>query len=188
MVAWEAWAETRDPSDGVIAPSPIRPRLIVREPESGNTVHGIVTFAEDAAEHCVVTVVKDLRTGMEARSLPQCQEPREPTATLVDHHLEGCNEPPTPESLPLWCKGNAEDERCADVVQAGSGGQAGAGAAIDDAGRTHVDVEEPTMRRSATEGGCNYGPARGSFGLGAASLGVLVFWASRRRRASRQKR
>jgi hypothetical protein len=183
MVAWEVWAETSAPSDGAVSQRPGPRQLIDRESEVIKAVDDLVVFADDAAEHCVVMVVKDLRTGEESRSEPECQEPGEPISTLADHSLSSCDEPPTPESLSLWCLGpaHAKDERCSGVVQEGSGGQAASG--NDSPGGQPSEDDAAATRRDASDGGCTYAPAPGSLGFAAAALGVMLM-ASRRRRVA----
>jgi hypothetical protein len=199
VVAWEVWAETSAASDGKVSLTPGPRRPITRQ-RQGQSVHDIVAFADDAVEHCVVMVVKDLRTGEESRSKPKCQDPGEPTSTLVDHHLGNCDEPPTPESLSIWCLGLPDDERCKAIGQGGEGGQAGSGTSPPAGGKAgsgasapvggdaesgaSADVAGPAVR-DESDGGCNYGASPASFGFGAAALGCLLLLASQRRSGRR---
>jgi len=181
MVAWEVWAEVSDPRDGELPPTPRRRQLLDRQAYGVKTVHDVVTFTDDATEHCAVMVVKDLRTGDELRSEPACDEPGVATVELADHELSSCAEPPTPESTAVWCLERKNDERCEN----GAGGQAGAATAPED-GMTGnggaSDVDAPGPRRDGSEGGCSYSSVRGGLGIGTAALGLLLVAFRRRRR------
>lgn len=181
MVAWEVRAQTANARDEVTS-SLNREALVARKREEGEVIElGQVVFADDASEYCVVLIVKDLRTGKETSSQPVCESPREPEYERADHDLASCDEPPTPESLPLWCAGRPSDELCPDQVgQAGEGGGGQAGSA--QAGQP-ADVAEPAIAtRESPSGGCQLTPGAGSASLATAALGALLSLVTRRRR------
>lgn len=136
-------------------------------------------------------VVKDLRTGEESRSEPQCQEPEEPTAILVDHDLGRCADPPTPTSTALWCADNPQDERCAATKPEPTGGQGGSDSdpdRDDDSPRGGTDPSgsdspQHEASKARTSSGCRYSPAGESSWLGIAAIGLALLGARRRRAA-----
>lgn len=171
LVAWEVWGESADPDAGAVSLTPPRRQLVDRERDEISLVSDIVAFDAAATEHCAVIVVKDLRTGEESRSEPQCEEPGEPQAVVTDHQLRSCDSPPT---------------------QAGAGGQAGAGDAAG-AGGGATDGNDPSVggdavasgsggqRREGDDDGCSYVPASSGRSVGVLALGVALWLASRRR-------
>jgi MYXO-CTERM domain-containing protein len=199
MVAWEVRAETSelvDRGDGPEEP----PIVVGREVASRPTVSaGLVTFAADADDHCVVVIVKDLRTDEEVRSEPSCGKPADPELMKADHRLRDCWEPPTQESIPLWCEGrtNALDICDGDwVVSHGGAGndgeREGGGGTDDQAGRGGSDagsggapdVPRPRGGTSGAGGGCQLAPADGAWGSAVLALAALLAGVARRRRGA----
>jgi uncharacterized membrane protein YgcG len=210
LVAWEMWAETRDPEDAALPPT-ATPRLFIeRERDVIPSLREIVAFANHAKEHCAVVVVKDLRTGEESRSEPQCGALGTPTATVVDHDLGRCAEPPTAASAALWCADNPQDERCATTEPEPTGGQGGSGSGgsgsggsdsggsgsggsdsgpdrKDDSPRGGTEPsnadsgQDVASAKARTSSGCRYSPSTGSSWLGVAAIGLVLLGAGRRR-------
>jgi hypothetical protein len=188
LVAWEVWAEARDPEDAAVPPAATPRLLIERERDVIAARRDVVAFTNDANEHCAVVVVKDLRTGEESRSQPQCGEPGMPTVTVVDHDLGHCYEPPTVESTALWCADNREDERCTSDEPTLTGGQGGSGADRDGhspRGGADSPAPEPPVDQASskprTSSGCRYSPATGNAWLGLAAMGFGLLSVRRRR-------
>jgi MYXO-CTERM domain-containing protein len=193
-VAWEVWAETSDPRDAALPPTSTPAQLIEREPVvntlKGHLAEDLVAFANDASEACAVVVVKDLRTGQELRSLPQCAEPGAATATFVDHGLGSCDEPPTPESTKLWCaslsdlaRADEDDPGNNHCQGIGPGGMAGAGAAGTGADSEEQDAAAEPRKSSS----CHYSPATGSVWFGATAIGLGLLASARRRRGQDER-
>lgn len=198
MVAWEVRAEPSDPQNGVETGFS-RSEVVGRKGAKAETVEvGPVTFADDASDYCVVVVVKDLRTGDESRSEPVCEAPGDAEYERADHELGLCEEPPTPESVPLWCLNHRFDEHCPDYpgepgegtgdhasgAQGGQPADAGGRTSSATQGGQPTDTDEPTdASRESASGGCQVTPAASGFGLAAAALGALLSFIARRRRA-----
>jgi hypothetical protein len=161
---------------------------------------GLVTFADDAVEHCVVVIVKDLRTDEEVRSEQTCGEPAEPELMKADHGLRDCWEPPTQEAVPLWCEGRTDaPEICEDdrvVGQGGAGNDADGGAGTDEQGGRgsdvgaggRRDVPKPRGGTSGADGGCQFAPADGAWGPALLALAAFLSGLARRRRAAATRR
>jgi hypothetical protein len=187
LVAWEVWAEVSDPGDAAPRPIPYPRQLIEREIEGVPSGNDVVAFASDAGEHCAVVVVKDLRTGDESRSDPKCGEPEEPSSVIVDHDLAGCDEPPTPDSIALWCLDNEKDERCAELEPLGPGGNGGAAGDspnLPEGGRASTPDDSSkggSASKPRTSSGCRYAPGSGNLSL-AILLGALSLAGAQRAR------
>jgi hypothetical protein len=189
MVAWEAWAEPAKPENGGGEVGRVHP--LVSGLKSGpQVITGTVAFANDATDHCVVIVIKDLRTGEQQRSEPLCALPRMPSGVVSDNDLEHCESPPTPESLPFWCESLPGDARCAGVppIDDGIGGQAGTDehglAGHSAGGEPLAPIDPPGIApESSGDGGCQLVP--GSSGVAAFTASLLALAALARRRRSR---
>ncbi len=181
MVAWLAWTEPTQPDSGFEVFGQRRALVSGGRAELVDT--GIVGFEEDAPELCLVLVVKDLLSGEERRSPPVCGEEDYPAARVVDHErLQDCDEPPTAESLPLWCEGKPRHPSCQDPSPGGEGGNGGQGSGVGAGG----DEERPRPGGGGgqpSDGGCQLAPSGGGWMM-MATLGAAVAWI-RRRRAQR---
>lgn len=195
MVAWEVRTEASDPQNGVES-SLQHSTVVARRREKTDVVDvGSVVFADDASDYCVVLVVKDLRTGDEARSEPRCDIPSEAEYERADHKLASCAEPPTPESVPFWCASHQSEVPCkASSAGAGgegagetpSGAEAGQGSGVGGvpgAGEPASAGEPAIANRARPRGGCQMAPAVGGIGLLTAAFGALFSLVARRRRA-----
>lgn len=191
MVAWETWAEAADPENGE---GPVgREHFLIGGPSTpAKAWSETVAFFADATDHCIVVVVKDLRTGEERRSDPLCQPVGKLAGAVADNDLGECSAPPTPEALPYWCETQGDDPRCdgVPVVDDGFGGAASfdepatvagehAGGSPSTSGGQPTRRDEPT---SEAGGGCQLASTHASFGsllVGVCGLAALA----RRRRA-----
>jgi hypothetical protein len=184
MVAWAVRSEVSDPRDQGEGPVD-RPSVVSRYVASRPTVSaGLVTFADETVDHCVVLIVKDLRTGEEVRSEPKCGEPAEPALMRADHDLRLCAEPPTPESVELWCEGRRDPPEICDGTTSGEGGEAGGGGDGEIGAGGHRDVPKPRGGTSGSDGGCHLARTDGAWGSALLVLAALLSGVARRRRAA----
>jgi hypothetical protein len=189
MVAWEARADTIDSSSRDLALFPF-PLVFSGLDRRSAVQAGVVAFAEDAADHCAVLVVKDLRTGQEKRSEPLCGTPTKPQGERSDHEMASCEVPPVPEAFDLWCEYHAEDPLCDGVGTAGAPGAIGVPPVreIDEPtapagnGDEPSEGDDPAQTPRLSRGcGCQLAPAGGGIALTAVSVAVLLGLCRRRR-------